>query len=45
MSEDRLQQFFDYKEIIELKASFGRLADAKDWEFLLAASSGWQVQQ
>jgi hypothetical protein len=31
MSEDRLQQFFDYKEIIELKASFGRLADVKDW--------------
>ena len=32
MSEDRLQQFFDYKEIIELKARFGRLADVKDWE-------------
>ena len=32
MSEDKLQQFFDYKEIIELKARFGRLADAKDWE-------------
>lgn len=32
MPEDRLQQFFDYKDIIELKARFGRLADAKDWE-------------
>jgi hypothetical protein len=32
MSDDRLQQFFDYKEIIELKARFGRLADVKDWE-------------
>ena len=32
MLEDRLQQLFDYKEIIELKASFGRLADVKDWE-------------
>ena len=32
MSEDRLQQFFDYKAIIELKARFGRLADVKDWE-------------
>jgi len=32
MPEDRLQQFFDYKEIIELKARFGRLADVKDWE-------------
>jgi hypothetical protein len=32
MSEDRLQQFFDYKEIIELKARFGRLVDVKDWE-------------
>jgi hypothetical protein len=32
MSQDLLQQFFDYKEIIELKARFGRLADAKDWE-------------
>jgi hypothetical protein len=31
MADDRLQQFFDYKEIIELKASFGRLADVKDW--------------
>ena len=37
MSEDRLQQFFDYKEIIELKASFGRLADVKDWELELPA--------
>lgn len=32
MSEGKLQQMLDYKEIIELKASFGRLADAKDWE-------------
>jgi SnoaL-like domain len=32
MLGDQLQQFFDYKEIIELKASFGRFADAKDWE-------------
>lgn len=32
MSEDLLQQMLDYKEIIELKARFGRLADAKDWE-------------
>jgi hypothetical protein len=32
MSEDRLQQFFDYKAITELKARFGRLADVKDWE-------------
>ena len=32
MSEDQLQRFFDYKAIIELKASFGRLADVKDWE-------------
>ncbi len=32
MASDELQQFFDYKEIIELKASFGRLADVKDWE-------------
>jgi hypothetical protein len=32
MSEDKLQQMLDYKEIIELKARFGRLADAKDWE-------------
>jgi hypothetical protein len=32
MSDDRLQQMIDYKEIIELKHRFGRLADAKDWE-------------
>lgn len=32
MSDDKLQQLLDYKEIIELKARFGRLADAKDWE-------------
>ena len=32
MADDKLQQFFDYKEIIELKARFGRLADVKDWE-------------
>ena len=32
MSEELLQQMLDYKEIIELKARFGRLADAKDWE-------------
>jgi hypothetical protein len=32
MSDIRLQQFFDYKAIIELKARFGRLADVKDWE-------------
>jgi hypothetical protein len=32
MADDRLQQMFDYKDIIELKARFGRLADAKDWE-------------
>lgn len=32
MADDRLQQLLDYKDIIELKARFGRLADAKDWE-------------
>ena len=32
MSQDLLQQMLDYKEIIELKARFGRLADVKDWE-------------
>lgn len=32
MSEDKLQQILDYKEICDLKASFGRLADVKDWE-------------
>ena len=32
MSEDKLQHLLDYKEICELKHSFGRLADAKDWE-------------
>ena len=31
MPHDPLQQMLDYKEIIELKARFGRLADAKDW--------------
>lgn len=32
MSQEQLQQFFDYKAIVELKARFGRLADAKDWD-------------
>lgn len=32
MPHDPLQQMLDYKEIIELKARFGRLADVKDWE-------------
>jgi SnoaL-like domain len=32
MSQDQLQQMLDYKEICDLKASFGRLADVKDWE-------------
>ena len=32
MAQDQLQQLLDYKAIIELKHSFGRLADAKDWE-------------
>jgi hypothetical protein len=32
MNEDKLQQLLDYKEILELKARFGRLADVKDWE-------------
>ena len=32
MSQDLLQQMLDYKEIIELKARFGRLADVKDWD-------------
>ena len=32
MSQDQLQQLLDYKAIIELKASFGRLADVQDWQ-------------
>ena len=32
MPENDIQKFFDYKAIIELKARFGRLADAQDWE-------------
>lgn len=32
MIDDKVQQLLDYKDIIELKARFGRLADAKDWE-------------
>ena len=32
MDQDKLQQLLDYKEIIELKARFGRLADVKDWQ-------------
>jgi len=32
MSQDRLQELLDYKDIVELKARFGRLADVKDWE-------------
>ncbi|MCX7863471.1 MAG: nuclear transport factor 2 family protein [Novosphingobium sp.] len=32
MSDAKLQQMLDYKDIIELKHRFGRLADAKDWE-------------
>lgn len=31
MAEDLLQQWADYKAIIELKARFGRFADVKDW--------------
>ena len=31
MSQDQLQQLLDYKEIIELKARFGRFADVQDW--------------
>jgi hypothetical protein len=31
-NEEKLQQLLDYKEIIELKARFGRLADVKDWD-------------
>lgn len=30
--DSAVQQLLDYKAIIELKARFGRLADAKDWE-------------
>ena len=32
MADDRLQQMLDYKEIIELKARFGRFADVRDWD-------------
>ena len=32
MSEQQLQQFFDYKEILELKARFVHTVDAKDWD-------------
>jgi hypothetical protein len=32
MSQDKLQELIDYREICELKHSFGRLADVKDWE-------------
>jgi hypothetical protein len=31
MDQEKLQQLLDYKEIVELKARFGRLADVKDW--------------
>jgi hypothetical protein len=31
MSEDKLQELIDYREICELKHSFGRLADVQDW--------------
>lgn len=31
MSDDLLQQMLDYKAIVDLKSSFGRLADVKDW--------------
>lgn len=31
MSEDLLRQLLDYKLIVDLKSSFGRLADVKDW--------------
>ncbi len=32
MTQDKLQELIDHREICELKASFGRLADVKDWE-------------
>lgn len=32
MPDDRLQQLFDYKEILELKARFVHTVDAKDWD-------------
>ncbi len=32
MLEDDIQRLFDYKAILELKASFGRLVDVQDWE-------------
>jgi hypothetical protein len=31
MSQDKLQELIDYREICELKHSFGRLADVQDW--------------
>lgn len=31
MSQDKLQELIDHREICELKASFGRLADVQDW--------------
>jgi hypothetical protein len=31
MSQDKLQELIDHREICELKHSFGRLADVKDW--------------
>ena len=39
MSQELLQQMLDYKEILELKARFGRLADVKDWEGFLGVFS------
>lgn len=39
MPHDPLQQMLDYKEILELKARFGRLADAKDWQGFLGVFS------
>lgn len=35
MLEDKLQELLDHREIVELKHSFGRLADAKDWDGFL----------
>src|SRR5687768_958246 len=32
MPHSKLQELIDYREICELKHSFGRLADVKDWE-------------
>jgi hypothetical protein len=31
MPQDKLQELIDYREICELKHSFGRLADVQDW--------------